>query len=277
MLNHVEIKEIIRRNYKKLPSNQKKIAEYFLEYFNDIPFLSIQELSKKSSSSVASIVRFSKRIGFFGYAQLREKIADSLQTRINNNEFFSLLDRKDLMNDTLKSVAEIDIKNINDTLASINREAFNDTITSILKARRVFTAGLGISYLLAEILAYQLTQVAINSSNFRRNSLLFLEQGHFLGKNDLLIVFSFPPYSQETIELAKFCHEKKNKIIAITNKTSAPAGFYSNQTLVVKSENMLYTNSFAAISVLINAIATEIAVRNKAKVKQFYEQAGSLT
>jgi len=277
MLNHVEIKEIIQRNYKKLPSNQRKIAEYFLEYFNEIPFLSIQELSKKSSSSVASIVRFSKRIGFIGYAQLREKIADSLQTRINNKEFFFLLDRKDLMNDTLKSVAEIDIKNINETLASINREAFNDAITSILKAKRVFTAGLGISYLLAEILAYQLTQVAINSSNFRRSSLLFLEQGHFLEKNDLLIIFSFPPYSQETIDLAKSCHKKKIKIIAITNKTSAPAGFYSNHSLIVKSENMLYTNSFAAISVLINAIATEIAVRNKVKVRQFYEQAGSIT
>lgn len=272
LFTYSELRQIIHDTHKQLPSNQKKLAEYFLEYINDIPFMSIQEVSAKSSSSVASIVRLSKKIGFKGYADLREKIAESLQDQINNKEFFSLIDSSNILDDTLKIVAETDIRNINETLAVMNRESFNDTLTSILSADRVYTAGLGISFLLAEILSYQLNQVAVNSASFRRDSLLFYEQAMFLGEHDLLIIFSFPPYSQETIDLAKFCHEKKIKVISITNKSSAPASFYSSSTLVVKSKNLLYTNSFAAISVLINAIATEVAVRNKSKVKSFYEQ-----
>jgi len=272
----VEFKEIIQQNYSNLPSNQKKIAEFFLEYINDIPFLSIQELSRKSNSSVASIVRFSKRMGFIGYAELREKIADAIQGQINNKEFFSLFNTTEIKNDTLSSVAELDIKNINDTLLAINRDRFSDAISAIIKAKKVFTAGLGISFLLSEILAYQLNQVAINAANFKRDSSVFLEQALFLEKTDLVILFSFPPYSMETVELAKYCFENKITTISITNKPSSPISFFSNYVLVVKSENMLYTNSFAAISVLINAIATEIALRTKNKVQKMIQLLDSI-
>jgi DNA-binding MurR/RpiR family transcriptional regulator len=44
---------------------------------------------------------------------------------------------------------------------------------------------------------------------------------------------------------------------------------YSDISLIVKSENMLYTNSFAAISVIINAITTEAARMNKKKAKDW--------
>ena len=83
----------------------------------------------------------------------------------------------------------------------------------------------------------------------------------------------FPPYSKETIEVAKYAREKNIKVISITNKESSPITFYSTEVLLVKSENMLYTNSFAAISVLINAIATACAVRNKANAKKIFEEA----
>ncbi|HOJ19419.1 MAG TPA: MurR/RpiR family transcriptional regulator [Ignavibacteriaceae bacterium] len=277
MTSNEEIKDTILKNYEDLPSNQKRIAECILENFNRVPFLSVRELSLISQSSVASVVRFSKRIGFDGYSEFKEKIAGSLQKQINNTEFFALFDGKAMSNDTLKSVAATDIKNINDTLSSVNRNTFNKAVTAILRANHVYTAGLGISYLLSEILSYQLTQVGVKSSNFRRNSLLFLEQALFLGKNDLIIVFSFPPYSKETINLAKFCKDRKVRVIAVTDKQSAPASFFAGYVLEVKSKNMLYTNSFAAISVLINAIVTEIAVRNKAEVKQFYEEVETIT
>jgi len=38
--------------------------------------------------------------------------------------------------------------------------------------------------------------------------------------------------------------------------------------LVVKSKNLLFTNSFAAISVLINAIATQCAYKNRTRTEK---------
>lgn len=272
MDRYKEIKEQIRSRYNSLPKNHRKIADYFINNFDKIPFLNVQELSEKTGASVASIVRFSQRAGYKGFSDLRESITDSLQKGMHNGEIFPLLEKRKIDDDLLTEVANLDIKNINDTLNLIERKSFNYVIERISSAERVLTGGLGISYLLAEILAYQLTQVGINSSVLIHTHTLFHEQVLFLNPKDLLVLFSFPPYSKETLDLARFAKERRIDVIAITNKPASPITFYTKANLIVESRNMLFTNSFAAISVLINAIATSCAVKDKARAKKILKE-----
>lgn len=277
MERYKEIKERIRSHYNSLPKNQKKIADYFVDNFDRIPFLSVNDISEATSLSVASIVRFSQRVGFKGFLGMRAEIADTLQTRIQNKEIFSLIDDRKLEADILTSVAKQEIKNINETLNLVDRKNFNSVIDLILNSEKVFTLGLGISYLLAQILSYQLNQVAVKSFTFTNNYASFMEQILLLGKNDMLISFSFPPYSRGTVDAAKFANEKGIKVAAITNKTNSPITFYTDVDLIVSSENMLYTNSLSAISVLINAIGTECALKNKIEANKMLDNMNQIT
>ncbi|MBW7888967.1 MAG: MurR/RpiR family transcriptional regulator, partial [Bacteroidetes bacterium] len=179
-----EIKEKIRQYYNKIPSRQKKIADYVVEHFDRIPFLNIHELAKDSSSSEASIVRYAQRMGYGGFKELQDEIAETLQNKLANNDLFTV---PELKNDVLSSVAQQDVKNINDTLALIKRTTFNKAVSSIVSSDIVYTAGLGISYLLAEILSYQLNQIGVQSAVFRQGSTEFAEQILYMKKNDLLI------------------------------------------------------------------------------------------
>ncbi len=267
-MRYKEIKDRIQHHYSKLPKNHQKIAEFFLENFDRVPFLNVQEISENTSASVASVVRFAQRIGFSGFQEMRDEIATTLQNHLQNKTIFPLLDQTKLKEDLLTSVANQDISNINDTLSLNERENFNKVIDLILASDRVFTIGLGISHLLANIISYQLNQVAIFGNTLNNNSSTFLEQILFCTPKDLIIALSFPPYSKETIEAAKFSKGRNIKVVSITNKKSSPITFYSDVSLIVKSENMLFTNSFAAVSVLINAIATGCALKNKTKATQ---------
>lgn len=267
-----EIRDKIQSNFERLPVNQKKVADFVLDNFDNIPFVDVHELSKQVGVSVASVVRFAQSIGFTGFSELRDAISESLKKHLKKNEIFPLIDKSKLENDILSSVANMDVKNINDTLSIIDRDVFNRIIDDILKSKRVFTAGLGISYLLAEILSYQLTQVGIDASVLKHTHTLFHEQIMYLNKDDLLICFSFPPYSKETVDVARYANENKIGVISVTNKSTSPIASYSKSVLTVKSENMLFTNSFAAISVIINAIATACAVKNKSKAKKVLKE-----
>jgi len=271
-----EIKDKIEKNFLSLPQNQRKIAEYFIDNFDKIPFLTVHQISESTESSVASIVRFAQRVGFSGFSEMRIAITDSLQTKLKHKQAFPLFDKRKANGDILTSVANIDIKNINDTLSLIEREKFNEGIDLILKSKRIFTAGLGISYLLAEILAYQLTQVSLDSSVLKHTHTVFHEQILYMNKSDMLIAFSFPPYSIETVDAAKFAKRKGIKVISITNKESSPITFHSLLSLTVNSENMLFTNSFAAISVLINAMATACALKIKSRAKNIMQESGQI-
>jgi len=266
------IKEKIISKYDSLPKNQKKIADHFINNFDKIPFLNVHDLSAITGSSVASVVRFAQRAGFNGFSDLRNAIANSLQKDLYNKEYFPLFEKHKVKDDVLTEVANVDINNINNTLNIAERKTFSYVVERISNSERIFTAGLGISYLLAEILAYQLTQVGISSSVLTHSHSLFNEQILFLKPNDLLLVFSFPPYSKETIEAAEFAKRKKIEVIAITNELAAPITFFAKASLIVKSENMLFTNSFAAISVLINAIATACAIKDKSRAKKVLQE-----
>lgn len=263
-----EIKEKIESKFDLLPSNQKKVADFVIDNFDNIPFIDIHEVSKQVGVSVASVVRFSQSVGFSGFSEFRDAVSDSLKKHLKRKEVFPLFEKNKIQDDILTSVANMDVKNINNTLSIIDREVFNLVIEEIIKSNRVYTAGLGISYLLAEILSYQLTQVGVDASVLKHTHTLFHEQVLYMNNKDLLICFSFPPYSKETVDVARFADKNGIKVISITNKPTAPVASFSKAVLTVKSENMLFTNSFAAISVLINALATACAVKNKSKAKK---------
>ena len=270
-MRYLEIKNKIQKYYTDLPKNQKKVADFIIENFDHIPFQNVQNVSKSTSASVATIVRFAQRIGFSGFSEMREQIAENLKNHIQSKEIFSLVNKEELAGDTLTAVANQDIKNINDSLHLIERKNFNLATNMLLKANRVYTIGLGISNLLAQILAYQLSQVGIDSVSFRHDSAYFQEQLIYATKEDVLVAFSFPPYSKETIETAKLAKKMNIKVVSITNRSASPITLYSSVSLCVQSENMLFTNSFAAISVLINALSTECAVRDKKRAEETLE------
>jgi DNA-binding MurR/RpiR family transcriptional regulator len=265
-MRYRKIKNQIQQAYYDLPKNQKRVADFFIENFDEIPFQSVQVVSKSSSTSVATVVRFAQRIGFSGFSEIRDQIAQNLQKQIRDKEIFPLIKDSKVNQDTLTVVANQDIKNINETLILIEKPAFKQAMDLILAAGNIYTIGLGISNLLAQILAYQFNQIGFAAFPFRHDSLYFSEQIILLKPKDLIIAFSFPPYSKETIESAKYAKEKGINLVAITNKNSSPITHYSTVNLLVKSENMLFTNSFAAISVLINAISTECVLRDKKRV-----------
>jgi len=121
------------------------------------------------------------------------------------------------------------------------------------------------------MLAYQLNQVGVDAFAFKHDYVTFLEQLLFVKPADMVIAFSFPPYSKETIDAAEFAQKKKLKIVSITNRNASPITFFSNYSLIVPSNNMLFTNSFSAISVLINAISTGCAMNDKKRAEKMLE------
>ncbi|MCX6137916.1 MAG: MurR/RpiR family transcriptional regulator [Ignavibacteriales bacterium] len=256
-----DIRHRIRDGYSALPKNHQRIADFFLDNEDLIPFLSVHEIAKASSASVASIVRFSRRIGFSGYSDMRDTISQALQHKLKHEDVFPAVHPPATGDDTLSLVGHQDIKNIGDTLSLIKRDVFRRAVNIIQAAPQVHTVGLGISYLMANILAYQLNQVGKRAQAFHQGSTTFAEQILFAHKGDVLVGMSFPPYYQETVDVVRLAREKKLGIVAITNKSSAPIAMYADATLIVKSENVLFTNSFAAMAMLINAISSMRSTR----------------
>jgi DNA-binding MurR/RpiR family transcriptional regulator len=275
-MHFTNVRERIRKHYETLSKNNLAIADWMMENFEAVPFMSVQELAERIGLSVASIVRFSQRIGYSGFSDLKDAISEGVVDQLNAVRIPKLDELGHEGENILVRVANQDIGNIRDTLTEIDADSFDLAVTRILKARRIYTIGLGLSYILARLMSYQLRQTGQNARVFRHDESTFNEETLFLEPDDLVVAFSFPPYSRETIDLCERLAKLGMATLLVTDRRTAPGAMHARQVLVVHSENMLYTNSVSAISVLLNAISTECARRNPERAREIITQVNRL-
>ena len=57
--------------YDNLKTAEKKAVDYLLAYPNEITSMTVSEFAEEAGCSEATVVRFSKRLGYEGYPELK--------------------------------------------------------------------------------------------------------------------------------------------------------------------------------------------------------------
>lgn len=260
-----DFKRQLLEHFAALPGQQQVIGNYLLEHLSELPFLSVPELSAACGVSEATIVRFAQRLGYDGFSGLKASLAKALRNRVvKAHELPPKAEQlaQEQGADALQAVARQEVVNIEHSLEDVDRRVFRAAAAKMFKADHVFTFGLGVSSFLAELLAYLLVQVGVRSTPLSSRFSSPLEQLGTLHRSDVLVLFSFPPYSKRTVELAREAHRNEIPTIAICDRATAPIAKDAEHVLAVRSDNMMYTNAIAAVSVLLNGLTTEIALRH---------------
>ncbi len=270
--NLKDLKERIKFKLTSLTESQKVIANYIVENPQNFALSSIRELEKELNTSKSTIVRLAQALGYEGFYQLKSEFLKGIRHEldpINRYKTFLFEPSKDL--DYLKLIAAETINNINSTLILIDKEQYDKTINLLKNANHVYTIGLGISSYLAEIASYLFNRVSIKSNCMTNGGLTFTEQIINLTKNDVIFAFSFPPYSEETIQAASYANEKKIKVISVTDKVTSEILHYSDVSLQVVVESIAISNSIMAVLVLLYSIITQVGYELKKKTLKTIE------
>jgi len=273
--NHLTVQKALNKKilavFQRLPENQKKVADYILQQPNELAFVTSDTLARRLKISKPTIVRFARSLGYEGFTDLQQECIGALHSDLSNMPKFMGELKRQTHNEALARVVEAELQNINDTLDHFDRTVFNEVVALLLRAEQVFTMGIGISSLLSQILAYELSQVAIHAHSIAAGPMRFVEMLAFARKKDVVVGFSFPPYSRETIDAAAFAKKQGAKVIAFTDTRTSPITFQAELVVVVRTKNMLYTNSISAVSIMMNAIVTELALKNKKAITPIME------
>ena len=247
-----------------LSKQQRLIAEYLLDNQQEVAFLSVPQLAERSGASEATVVRLCQRIGFSGFSDMKMAVVDSLREEMHSSSTYDddALKSSEEVN-ILEAVAALEHHNISTTLENIDLRAFQGAATILFEADHIFTFGLGISAHLAELASYLFTEHGLRANSISTHFTSPREQLVTMRDSDVLFVFSFPPYSRQTLEVLEEAKAQGMKTVAITDKLSAPAVPVASQPLVVSSHGMTFTNATSSTNVLLNALVVEIASRHR--------------
>lgn len=235
-----------------LTRQQQKLASFILENMNEIPFLPVPVLARKSDVSEATVVRFSQRLGFDGFSGLKAAFVAHLHSR---NQDTSAQPSGET---TLDVVLGQEIANLQKCAVDNEQSVFMEVARRISSGQMVFCFGMGASSILAEYATYLFGQIGLRASALSNRHSAVMELLVTVRPGDHLCCFSFPPYSAPTIQLIKAARERGIATTAFCDRFSAPAARWADQCLVAPSEGMMFTNSLTALLALVNAIVTEV-------------------
>jgi DNA-binding MurR/RpiR family transcriptional regulator len=244
---------------------ERRIASYLLEETQEIALISVHELASRLHAGPASVVRVVRKLGYAGFAAMKTELREDIRNVSSPLVQFRLsLDRGlEPGLAEFRHIAEQEVRNIDNTLALLDKKAFAKAVRLLVEAKHTYTIGIGISAHLAGMVSFILRRIGLKADVIPHNGLHLTENLVALGKGDVLLAFSFPPYSGQTIEAAAMAKTQGVTVVGFTNRILAPIAEHCHVLLVAKTDTRLPTNSLSAPLLLVYGLISAIAARTR--------------
>ena len=202
-------------------ATEKLIAEYILE--NDILQDSAQALGEKTNTSAAAIIRFSKKIGFKGFSDLKMNLAQSTKEE-KQQEVDLIFEPEDNISTLVEKGCRLNMNTVLKTYQLINIDTLEVSIDLLNNASTIYLFGVGGSSVIGKKVIYNAdlhVQMTFTQS---------------MDQNDAALIISYSGSTTGLVDVARVLHEKQIPIISITQINANPISKLSTYSLKVPSE-----------------------------------------
>lgn len=266
-----DLLKTIEERMSGFSKSQKLIAKFILQHYEKAAYLTALKLGSAVGVSESTVVRFAIELGYEGYPQLQRSLQSHIKNKLTSLQRMDVTRSRLGSEDTVAAVLNQDIDKIRRTLDSINRECFDNAVSTIIAAKRIYIQGAMSSGILANFMYYYLRLIfdKVTLVGAVGTAELYQQMIH-IGEGDLLIAMSFPRYASSTSEACRFAHESGAQIIAITDGENSPLTEFAHTTLFAASDMVSFVDSLVAPLSLINALIAAISGVNRCRAEQTF-------
>ena len=258
----------IRKLYPEMGRAEKKIADYILENSRNITECSVTELAKICGCGDATVVRFSRRLGYDGFQALKIGIAGELGS---TSAISSEIKRTDSCFEIFKKrIADISVS-LKSTESVLDEATLENAAKLIMNARRIAVFGLGNSAAIAMDAAHKFLRLGLNAQSCTDNHMQAIIASH-LDRQSVAIGISHSGSSKDIVEALKLSKIGNAATICITNYAASPIVEASDITKSDETKHsILGMSSRIAQLTIFDAIYTYIVINSdKAAVQAIY-------
>ena len=155
-MENLNVLELISQKLSQCSKGQKKIGEYLLENYANAAYMTAAKLSEIVGVSESTIVRYATELGFNGYPRLQSALKYAARSKLTSVQRMELAKSR-FGDDTLAKSFNSDIESIRKTLASTDRQAFNNFVSELMNAERIYIVGARSSASLAIFMNFYLS------------------------------------------------------------------------------------------------------------------------
>ncbi len=246
----------------RLSKSQKLIADYLLQNYEHAAFLSAAELAKDIGTSEATVVRFASALGFRDYSQLRQMLQQLFRSRVSPalrmiNKITDIQEKKDHV---LVQLAEMEAHYIREMAHTISTDDFNQAVSLLAHAKRVFVFGTGASRILTDLMQIRLHRFGIHTIAMGETGRDMLEKMVLMRHDDVLVANGFLKLNAELSAVLKHAREAGCRVILLTDIDVIDFSAYAEIVFQVRRGPTDTFRSQAVPMTILNAFILALAM-----------------
>ena len=263
---------IIQAQYSRLSKGQKLIAQYIINNYDKVAFMTASKLGEAVGVSESTVVRFANALGYAGYPKLQEGLQELIKNKLTTVQRVEMAN-EDYSDDStiLSKVLKSDIDNIKTTSEDLDEKAFEEASNRILKSRKIYILGMRSSFTIAQYLGFYLGIILDSVHVIRTDMGDAFEQVVKINEDDVLIAISFPRYSKKSYQIVSYAKEKGAHIVSLTDSPFAPVASFTDNLLLVKSNMVSFVDSLVPALSIANALIVSVGMKEKEDIKQHFD------
>ncbi|MGW7293946.1 MurR/RpiR family transcriptional regulator [Streptomyces xiamenensis] len=257
------VAERIRREQGGFSPGERKIARALMSHYPAAGLESTSGLAERAGVSPPTVVRFVVRLGFGGYREFQQSLRDEVQARrASPLTLTPLIGDGTSASEITALTADVGSAVIGQTFSALPTDEFNDAVRLICdKSMRVSSFGGRFSQLMAQYLDLHLRLLrpgtGVHQPGPGQDAGFLVD----LGRRDVCVVFDFRRYQRDTIELARFAHGRKARIVLVTDPWLSPIAEFADVVLPARVESPSLFDSLVAPTALVEALVAAARTR----------------
>ena len=216
---------------------ERRLADFILENAHLLRDYSSQQLANSLGISQSSVVKFSQKLGFKGYPDLKVSVSEAVARDNGNGETRALAPVRSDPQAALaadlwraKTLAEEETRLIN------SPEKIAEIARAVDGAGKVFVMGLGEDGLPARAFAVKLTVLGV-AVICHVDPVLMGSALATADKDDVLVLFSEHGQQSALQQTERQFHARRGKIVSVTRHSPNPVRAHADMSLLVSAHD----------------------------------------
>ncbi|ESY76908.1 MAG: MurR/RpiR family transcriptional regulator [Mesorhizobium sp.] len=255
-----ELRAVLSSGTVHFPKRLRQVAIFLWQHPSDVALGTIAQVAAQAGVQPSTLVRFAQIFGYSGFSDFQGLFKDHVKgswpegrgqekTEANANLHF------------LHGMVGASQASLGRVEAGFDVESFEKMVALLAGADLIYVIGSKRAFPVTTYLSLTLSQQGVRNVLVDNVGSSALDQVGCIGARDAVLAVSFSPYNSITPDLVAVAHERKARIVTITDSTFSPLIRLSDSWLEVVESDFAGFRSLAASLAVGMALVQGVAAR----------------
>ena len=201
-----------------LTKTEKSLADYIIEHTEEVVYMSIYELAGTIETSIPTVTRLVKKLGFKGFREFKIALASEI-TLLNGN--INVVKKPDSGVELVNKIFSRNVNNLQHTKSLLQTDKLIELCKMIAKSKKLVLFGVGASSLVAQYAALRFAHIDIQAEAYN-DAIMMLLSAKRLHKNSIAIGISHSGRTEMVIKAIEMAKKNGAKTVGLSNYLESP-------------------------------------------------------